>query len=334
MSDLNVCSAGGWIVSNSEWLPAEPFDYAWPSGGIIVGCNQLKCTVCGEHVDIQSDESGRNYRCKCETWHAVYALQATDPLDPISERTLNWRCQGHPLIQPPATVDGIQIDANTNWKELAREIFSGARDLFPHPKTRNLPAFWMNRVRAEMPERDAEAVSLGVSELLTDPDPRVRSCVLGFFDQAHYAPGVERVVDAARDHLDLFLDVPDPFGGTLFMLLNAVLVSQMSRNGLAMQLLKEFALRPPGLGMQIYRLQMKEPAWFVAHAEKILEANPGKWEGVLNAIGNEPSDRLVQLAQTIRGRGFATVEQINAAATQHLSVPKAAAIKAALAGVN
>jgi hypothetical protein len=354
---LHYCIADGYLVDHSEWLPSEPFDYAFVVIAPYIGCNNLRCANCGkqprgavglsaprgmtarEIYALLADPArapqlardahghGRLYACECYQTLVFSGRGAQEPLDLITEERSPWTCQGHPPLALPARLDGIDLSPATDWKSLAREVFSGARTPHVDRSLASIPGFWMQRLYGVLDEPMAAPISRAVSELLLDPDESVRRGALFFFRLLWSAPGAERVAEAARDHASLF---SGPLWDLMVEVLNARMTDAQGRvsDVLAMEQIRQGALRPPGIGRVIHALAALDEKWVLDRGEQILLANPAEWKSVLYVLRGADPSRVARLAREALDRGWANPEAMRQLAERHFPDP----LKQALSG--
>src|SRR5262245_31290786 len=105
------------LVGPRHWLPPEPFEFGWTSP---VGCNNLRCERCGSPVRAEVTGEGRHYACACQRHDETGVFQIGGESDDLYPLTLTeWVCAGHPDLRLPATLDGVRLDAATDWDAVA-----------------------------------------------------------------------------------------------------------------------------------------------------------------------------------------------------------------------
>jgi hypothetical protein len=336
VSDLHFCGSDGYLVGPAEWLPDEPFDFHWPITSLIIGCNQLECSRCKTRVKSALAGDARHYSCGCSQLDVMTLQSVQQPLDPITEATLPWRCAGHPPLALPVTLDGVALDDATDWPALARQVFSGARDLHPHPSTRGLRGFWWQRLYNITAGALHGAIARAAAALLLDREPRVRVAAVVFYDNNFDADGADQLAQAARDRPELFIGVKDPDSETftLWDWMAESLGGRMTRDPLALSVMKDHALAGPGVGRALYPLARQDLAWVLDNAVAILDAAPARWSTLLNALSAAPAEDVVALARMVRQRGLASEAQLLEFAQKNLAVPVSAEIRRALTSSN
>jgi hypothetical protein len=213
----------------------------------------------------------------------------------------------------PYKLDGVELSETTDWVRLVRDVFSRALEPpLPHPTTRNVRGFWVQRLYSVLDEVPRRDVARAVASLILEPDPRVRVCVINFFDTYSRAPGVGELARAYRAQPELFLHVADPDSYTCSVSdwLSDALAKQIYKDStgqpkdpLALEILKERALVAPGIGSNLYTLASVDRAWVEANAEAIMDAVPQDWSRVLAVLAGQPVERLIALAKRARGHG-------------------------------
>ena len=283
MTQTHTCHRGGTLVNLVGWLPDEPFDHQFLLAPAI-GCNRLVCERCGRRVVVTAGPGvARSYACACVR-HVAAADRALDePMDPVGD-VLPWQCAGHPALSLPAEVDGVRLDAATDWTVVAREgLALGAP---PHPSLRGIPGFAVLRLYRVLEWPSGAPLARAVGDLLVDDDARVRRAAARFFEDAHLAPGAERLGLVARDRLDLYAGVADPDGrGTLWDWLLRALAGRLGQNDVpALEAVRAAAVRPPGIGYVLFTLASADGDWVRAHADEIVAAAPDRAADVTAAL--------------------------------------------------
>jgi hypothetical protein len=332
---LNYCKTGGTCVGTDDWLPARPFDYDWVPRSPYVGCNRLRCQLCGAEVrslaffelptDLDAPQLyeilgagdtarltpqpfGRIYACRCYAIEAV-ALVRTQPLGDM-QKQLPWSCEGHPRLEVPVELEGIPLDGS-DWKAVARQALD--HPIVLHPEMTNHPGFWLQRLyRLLAPRPAAEEVSRAAGELLLDPEVRVRLGAISFFLLGWDEPGAERLAPALREHPELFVNVVAP-GGTVSLerwILSVLEWRVRSGDPEALDIMRAALFRtftPLGVEEYFHLMGRVDRQWFVEHADQLLGAQPGGWRDLLAALataGASP-EKLARWAREVRERGTA-----------------------------
>jgi hypothetical protein len=239
---MNTCAAGGYLVSRKHPLPADPTDFHIGSLA-VVGCNRLRCAACGalvrnaagiafhsrdDQVDLnqvydtpdlatcpalhQSQSSFRLYVCRCHRWLEVSEHAVDEPdFDYLTDPSVPWRCDGHPLIELPREIDGVRVANQRELEEVASRAFHGSNP--PGARPADAEADWVARLHARLTPADADAVASAAAASLEDPDPRVRARVLSFYRNLKLEAGATLVVSYLEGDRRLFAGVPDQVSG-------------------------------------------------------------------------------------------------------------------------
>lgn len=238
---MHFCRDGGALVDRDYLVPRLPHEFHLRGLLKPVGCNRLRCAECGAFVDARTgwvptedfspekvfgraswgrgalplikdpETPYRLYVCRCTAWWAT-SLAYLDPPDagPDDERP-PWRCDGHPALELPATVDGLELATAAGISLFLGEALSGWAPVGAPEDSNPFPGAWLNRLYAQTVGTPiAAAVSEGVVGALTSDDPLHRAAALHFITRYPLAPGTERLRNIARDDLELFHDVEDP----------------------------------------------------------------------------------------------------------------------------
>src|SRR2546430_2216312 len=117
-----------------------------------------------------------------------------------------WHCAGHPPLSLPAVLEGVAVDDNSDWRQLARQSFAGKLGVTLHPSVDRDSGFWIHRLYRLLDERPA--IANAAADLLLDSEPWVRRGAIAFFRlNDGNAAGAERAATGLRDHPELFVEV-------------------------------------------------------------------------------------------------------------------------------
>jgi hypothetical protein len=329
---LNYCAAGGTLVTGEEWYPVEPFDYAWAA------CNRLACSECGVQVRTllgfelppsfapadayeligANDRSrfvespkDRIYTCRHYAIVPKYPFPAEQQHDMAPWTP--WQCAGHPQLSLPAVLEGIAVDDNTDWGQLARESFAGTLGVTLHPSVDGNNAFWIHRLYLLLGQRPA--IANAAADLLLDSDPRVRRGAIEFFRLNGEAAGAERAAMALHDHPELFVDVlVDGDSLTLerqlLEVLNYRIVNKVG-DTVALELMRAALSRrfqPVGLERYLFAMAEVDQKWLLEHGDALVAAVPELWENMQAALvdAGAPKRQVTALKERVRARHGAT----------------------------
>ncbi|OLF17668.1 hypothetical protein [Actinophytocola xanthii] len=271
------CRPQPQLVGADYWLPVEAFEVGW---AVAVGCNNLRCPDCGEAVrsDGQPGRTVRRYWCACqqhlETWtHWV----GGEPEDLYPEK-LRWYCAGHPNLTLPVVLDGVRLDAGTDWGAVAAAAV--LEEPF-HPPGIDLRQAWLVRLYHLLSRERAAALSTAITELLYATDPRLVTGALDFFTTERKAPGAERIAAMVTARRDWFAETPHPSTPSVSLLDDAVLVlhtrllaTDRAADRPALALAKELALAGVGPYDTAGTLLDHDPKWLWTNASALVQANP------------------------------------------------------------
>jgi hypothetical protein len=324
-------------VSGNEWLSIEPFDYDWVYFGPVVGCNRLDCSECGVQVrtllgfDLPADSEaaevydlvGKNdssrfsesatyriYTCR----HYSIVAKSKFPVEQQNEYAewTPWKCAGHPAHWLPARVDGITVDEQSDFGELARKSFAGELGISLHVSVDGVAGFWLQRLYRLLCDLPAAAkVAAAAADQLLDPDPRVRMGAIAFFSFAPNAPGADRLAPALRDHPELFAGVL--VDGRLMTLerqllevLDSRIISEVG-DTLALELMRAALSRPfkpIGLEQYLFGMARVDQKWLLDHGDALVAAVPELWENMQTALESAGASKrqMAALKDRVRAR--------------------------------
>jgi hypothetical protein len=315
------CLGIGALVGLGEWLPSEPFDYAWAT----FGCNQLHCGSCAQPVRSTVDASNqcRRYACACQTRdeHGLHVLG--DNRGETGEFTTRWHCAGHPSLRLPAVLDGIEISDVAPFADIVRRALAAPPFVAPGFET---PSFWVQRLFWLLPAAQRARVGQAVAAQLASDDARAASAAIDFFCAIPSAAGGSDVVAVAerdRERLRATLDPLSEMQESLYdRILEAVEVRLAVPPGSALvdpaavALSRRLVEANEAGTTTILNVASHDPSWFAARAADIVRGRPNKIGAVLEA--------LIHLPVVERANALDELRSINAAAK--------AAVKRWLAG--
>jgi hypothetical protein len=302
-----------------EWLPSTEFDYHWPPSGPFVGCNRLRCENCGRRV-VTSDGANqyRHYACRCREEDVAFAAPMSQVLDPFTYETRPWRCEGHPSLQLPATIDGIALDDATNWSALVRELWTGARVIPAIPGAIG-PTFWVERLFWVLPNGEKrDAVAHAIAALLDDKEVLLLASALTFFRRAPFAPGAERISTLVRTRPERLVGVVHPhdpvttlwsYAADILSLRSMPGDDDAPRDVVARDTLRERAVAPPGVDSALFSMSRNDHGWLREHADAVVVA-ASNWDTALYVLRGLPAEKLGALAASIVARGQATRDAV------------------------
>lgn len=190
------CAGGGFIVGPRQHVPADEHYFQTPDAEFVVGCNRLRCTLCGRPVRQQAgfrdgpgapnqaraiyeeqdwtrsphliaDPNSRLYACGCSIIVVTGAQAAAVP-------NHVWTCAGHPApmtgtVLPPMTMDAaknfvcllanMQLSGSIRQIALTKTDGSGYRAV---PEFLSLGADWpVLRVWTTNEQQAPETVDFG-----------------------------------------------------------------------------------------------------------------------------------------------------------------------------
>lgn len=295
---LVYCGGGGSLVSGSGWIPPEPFDYGWGSGWDVVGCNNLRCNRCGGGVRwrLEEGKSDRVYWCSCDGYDA----HQTEPLKayagPEHFFQGDWECAGHPALELPAVLDGVELPALGPYEEIVSEALLAPP--FVPPGYGRSSTYWVERLFHLMPTEAQKAmVARAVASLLSSEDARLVRGALAFFTRTWNAPGREELLVVAHregERLRAMRDselpsrsMYDSFvsGIQEWLLYGADVVSE----GSALARARAVLLSGGATAEACAGFAWSDPRWFYRNAEAIVRGQPAALAWVLEELMVFPS---------------------------------------------
>ncbi|MEO7734565.1 MAG: hypothetical protein ABIY55_26655, partial [Kofleriaceae bacterium] len=147
---------------------------------------------------------------------------------------------------------------------------------------------------------DAQQAMVGqaVAAQLASPDPEVANAAMDFFHDLPRAHGGDEVVALAKRDRDRLRATPDPslpeqslydrlLEVTAQRLLPA-LPGQAPSDTAALELAHSSLLAGEATEVMVFRVAMRDPSWFTAHAAEIVRAQPDQLDFVIEALKGYP----------------------------------------------
>lgn len=331
------CGPHPELVGATLWLPAEPFEYGWAP---LVGCNRLRCSLCGQPVStrVLDDGKRRHYECRCQRHDEIWR-HAVDSRGDIPVGPAGWRCEGHPDLALPATLDGVALAEDGDWGAVARQGLG--RPPFRPPRV-ELPAVWITRLyRLLAGEAARQRLSEAVADAAGDTEPAVVAGALDFFLNEPSAPGAERLaamIPARRAWLDATAH-PERRGSSLLetaalALHERLLVVDGSGrpvDGAALALAEALALDGIGPGAAPYTFHDYDPDWLWDHAGELVRAHADWLERIVQLSGTAPAARRRQALLAIARVGEDARRTLCAEITDCFEDPERSALLSSIA---
>lgn len=338
----NFCHDEGYLVSGEEQLFVDPVDYD-VAGLPIRGCNQLRCPYChamvrnvlgrsfrggilqGKPADLYAleelstspllveNKGSRLYLCRCMTWvQSIGTAMLGDPdPDPFSKPSVSWKCDGHPIVELPRDIDGVEVTPQNVGDVAARSL----RGILP-PRTAKKDmqgGYWAARLHARLAKTPwQQPIVAAALACMDDLDFEARTRALHFFLCRNISAGVQRAVELLDGDRVLFADVPDlvmdaykdqTLEHTLWLLAEP-LVAQPGR---ARELAQAEALTPGKANYPLYfALAGGDPEWVAAHVDELVSANSGAVDLLATAIRVRFPDRIAKKPVLDRLQGSAS----------------------------
>jgi hypothetical protein len=290
VTDLHRCDKGGLLVGSLEWVGSA--QDAWWSLAPSFGCSRLRCSACGNEVQHRvPDPDGvtRLYSCACRTVGVTTASPAPNPAPdaPVDESTA-WACAGHPPVVHGHFDDAPVADATTAVSSLLDRNEPVHAALQGH---RGFRAARLARVVASDDVRSQ--VMEAIVGAAVGQDRRRRARASNAVAMWPFEPAVTRFTATIATRPELFAGAdPDAPSSTMAWWLLQIAVRRVDpsrdRDPHALEILRHFALSPPGIGERLFNLAWADPAWTLHHAGEILRADPARgWRRLLLALQSD-----------------------------------------------
>lgn len=293
------------LVGPRYWLPLEPFEFGWASP---VGCDNLRCGRCGSPVRAAVTGERRHYACACQEHDETGVLLLDGEPDDLYPPILtDWGCAGHPDLVLPATVDGVRLDAATDWDAVAAD--SVLAPPFTPPLV-DLRAVWPTRLHRLLGAERA-LLSRAVAGLLAAEDPRLVLGAYHFFVNEPAAAGAELLGPSVAARRDWLGSVPDLLDQAALVLHERLHRVGGEADRPALEVAEELALA--GVGPSHTPLALP-PDWVRTHAKTLARAN-SRWISALVYVAKSfPAARRDEF---LRDLEEVAPEPVRAAVAQH-----------------
>lgn len=297
------CVGDGILVEPALWLPDQLFDYAWTS----FGCNHLVCGQCGQLVrsEVLEDRLGRHYECACQA-RDEYGLHWLGS-DNGRERGFetSWHCAGHPPLDLPVTLDGIEIsDVGPVSSIVSRTL---TRPPFLAPGFAKL-SFWVQRLYWLMVSESQRAqVGHAVAAHLASGDPLAARSALEFFRDVPSAAGADQVANLVTRDRARLLGTPDPDRPSVSLYARAletiearISIVKKPVDRVALEVARASLLRGEADDALILAVVRCDPHWVVQSAADLVRARPARLPFVLQALTHVPATELSRSVAALR----------------------------------
>jgi len=315
------CRPHPQLVGADYWLPVEPFEVSW---AVAVGCNNLRCRDCGEAVRTEGPpgRTVRRYRCACrehlETWTYWVGGEPED----LYPETLRWYCAGHPALTLPAVLDGVPLDAETDWVVV---VAAAVLEEPFRPPGIDLRQAWLVRL-FHLLHGERAALCAAIAALLHATDPRLVRGALDFFAAERKAPGAEGIAAMITSRRAWLAQTPDPRTPSVSLLDGAVLVlhARLLETGRAtdrpaLALAKELALSGCGPDDTAGTLLDHDPTWLWANARALIRANADWADDLAYRAVRQRASRRPRL---LRDLAAVAPDAVRKAVTEHIPEPE------------
>lgn len=244
------CARGGLLVGPPSRIPEDPVERWTPALYETIGCSQLRCERCGAVVRSDlANPPNRLYLCRC--MNALEAgARALDADASGDDPALPWRCDGHPPQSVPFTLDGVRIDATTDFDALARKNFGGWAPPGATPYEQQTRGAWLNRLEGRLHGHPVgDALDRAAIALLDPANPALFGEALDFLMRAPSDAAARRILALWDDEKDGRLKAMHPAAkqGESFAAYVAIAIGRLARRGIDVgDRLREAAVRPAG----------------------------------------------------------------------------------------
>lgn len=378
MSDRFFCREGGALVPGYAWLPDLDADHAWGARGPTPGCNQVRCAGCQEMVASWPDlkvasgaplaaemlhrdgpaaglasgglvdmPDARLYACACTVTSTFgHRILAPEGGPDRGQAPLPWRCDGHPRLALPATVDGEHLSLDDLEATVAAALAGQLPAATPWPadQAKGMPAAWVARLYVILgPGPPREAIGRAAAAACKHADARTRGAALDFYLTHPIAPGAERVSGLVRDTPEAFGGIPIPWFPSVDLsdLTWRVLEQRLfvagadggAADATALDLARASALQSAtGRDLALMRIAHWDRAWFHAHLPDVCRANPALLPSAVCVLEASEADDAIAALVSVRDSGAVDPAVLQDAVRGGLYGPNREAILSAVFG--
>lgn len=312
MNRVNRCVPDAWVTGASRALPSDPTEFDWPQRTPKVGCTQLVCLVCKEHVKhrdglylpnqdsenhllvperakqlferddwasvdgVSRKQDFRLYACRCFYRSEFEALITFNPehedLAGNASRNLPWTCEGHPALELPVELGAQSL---TDSSQLAAAIVQAAKD----PAQMDvLRGFYYRSQNGSLETIVPEALNAAAA----GPGPIEPGLKALFAAQTNLAPLKSLFEELVRYQTKLA--IADPTRREQIVDILSATVAQRPA-GIAetgtMDMLRDEALQGVVTAAQLELFETYDREWFIAHLEELVTKTAAHAGGVV-----------------------------------------------------
>jgi hypothetical protein len=322
VDEPNVCFNDGHLVGGQFEVPEDPSDYCWSSRDPVVGCNRLRCTVCGEAVKQQlgyflvaelpasraewkswtallygqADWSGvpyvsrnagsRTCVCHCgpvtESWMKGLAISSVDG-DPYSGNRIPWTCQGHAAAILPLTLHGERVESHA-VAALAQRALQGWAPAVALPTSGGWAETLYRRLGGNAA---AHEVVVAARTALTSGNLNARSGAIDFFSWVRDPEANRLLLALARTDRSAFSGF-DTRGRDVERILLTDVAEKWSwdiyEGSDVADWLRAEGLKSGAGAAVVEPLAKRDPQWVNVHAEALVRANPETAISILKVL--------------------------------------------------
>lgn len=320
-------------MNASGWIPPEPFDHGWGSGWNEVGCNNLRCNRCGGGVRwrLEEGKSDRNYECGCDGYSAHQAEPLKEYAGPEHFFHGDWECAGHPALELPVVLDGVELSAIGPYEEIVSRAL--LEPPFGPPGDGWSSTYWVQRLFHVMPTEAQKAmVGRAVAAALSSEDARLVRAALDFFSRTWNAAGREQLLVVANRDGDRLRAMRDPgfpsramydaFASAIqeWLLYGTDVVIEGSPLALA----RSAMLVGTAKAEALVGFAWRDPRWFYRNATAIVAAQPAALPWVLEELMVFPAPCRIKPLAELRKIGKETAAEMKGWFKQRRAVPQKA----------
>lgn len=314
---MNECANQGYLVGPKGEILSDPTDFMWDGREPAIGCDRLRCSVCGAMVrqhagwivdDEQVKFGAPEYQARVDqlydsaTWdqlpfarrnagYRIYVCRcgvvredreealAFTTVGGMGSGPIPWSCSGHAEVSLPFVIDGVTMATEDEVVQAARRGFSGWR---PDAIQADVYGTWTSSLHSRVAGTSlATAIERVTVECFTDADPKVRAGALRFLRVHRNPDGVRAAVDMA---LAGATQQPEDVQAALADAVARIYEFELLDEPRLRDLIRGSALQPGVRDFVIEALATRDPSWLRQSAEAIVRANPQAAGFVLKSV--------------------------------------------------
>ena len=294
---MNHCGFKGYLVDASGVIPDDPTDLGveWLP---IIGCSHLWCARCKVQVRNSISGSSRLYECNCEKWTESFhhPLFTEDP-EPERDPTMPWACAGHPPVELPRTVDGVEIRDDSELATITNRVLDGWHP--PGARAEDQPQVsWLRRLYVRLASTHHHVVTDVAHARIGDFDPSVRGRAIAVFSVVGNAAALERLLPLVEKPRGLYAGASDPITAIRNETLEDSIwraLAVVARKSPTKELVRAAGLTSGRGSRALYDvLSETDPDWVIENVEALALATPARVDQLCGSFAAFPPGKPIK----------------------------------------